>query len=447
MIKRKNPLVFLDVSLDGDPCERMLFELFYDAAPKTAENFRALCTGEKGNSPITGRPLHLKGSFFHRIIKDSMVQGGDIHRQDVLGLDFCAKLGLGGESIYGSKFPGCALPFSILDPDYSELLVCITAKDEPPKLKHDEPGLLSMALADWESRGSQFIITLKSDHRLDRKYVVFGKIVGGKEVLKKIELMADEEGKPTGTMKIISVRCDFCADKKKKTKAGKDAPSDANSHDMRKRSKHKKSSRERKKRRRRYDTSESESLSDSETETSDSDSESDSYDSSSSEISSSSDDRRRKRKRSSKKDRRKHGKRRDRRRDKKRKKRDRRSKHKSKRASDSLTDSESESKTESSSDDGDDERGTDQMAKSAFHGKVEDKEAAAGHYKNGEIPEIHGNEDGVSPKENGERRSNGFEADARSDRSADRQPDVVDDHLGKSRSTFHSSHVSVILYA
>ncbi|RVW54086.1 Peptidyl-prolyl cis-trans isomerase CYP95 [Vitis vinifera] len=82
MTKKKNPLVYLDVSIDGDPIERMVFELFSDVAPKTAENFRALCTGEKGIGPKTGKPLHYKGSFFHRIIKGSMVQGGDFLRRD-----------------------------------------------------------------------------------------------------------------------------------------------------------------------------------------------------------------------------------------------------------------------------------------------------------------------------------------------------------------------------
>ncbi|KAH8482730.1 hypothetical protein H0E87_029983, partial [Populus deltoides] len=72
--KKKNPLVFMDVCIDGDPKERMVFELFSDIAPKTAENFRALCTGEKGIGPKSERPLHYKGSFFHRIVKGSMAQ-------------------------------------------------------------------------------------------------------------------------------------------------------------------------------------------------------------------------------------------------------------------------------------------------------------------------------------------------------------------------------------
>ncbi|KAM2067205.1 hypothetical protein ACFX1T_043565 [Malus domestica] len=69
MTKKKNPFVFMDVSVDGDPYERMVFELFSDVAPKTAENFRALCTGEQGIGPKSRKPLHYKGSFFHRIVK------------------------------------------------------------------------------------------------------------------------------------------------------------------------------------------------------------------------------------------------------------------------------------------------------------------------------------------------------------------------------------------
>ncbi|KAG5591665.1 hypothetical protein H5410_042179 [Solanum commersonii] len=95
-MSKKKPQVFLDVSIDGDPVERMAFELFTDVAPKTAENFRALCTGEKGVSSKTGRPLHYKGTFFHHIVKGSVAQAGDLLRQD----------GNYGESIYGGKFPG-----------------------------------------------------------------------------------------------------------------------------------------------------------------------------------------------------------------------------------------------------------------------------------------------------------------------------------------------------
>ncbi|KAJ6361386.1 hypothetical protein OIU78_001926 [Salix suchowensis] len=299
MAKKKNPLVFMDMCIDGDPKERMVFELFSDIAPKTVENFRALCTGEKGIGPKSQRPLHYKGSFFHRIIKGSMAQGGDILKRD----------GTFGESIYGGKFP-----------------------DESPKLKHDEPGLLSMSIADRDALGSQFIITFRANHHLDRKYVVFGKVVQGNRVLKNIEDAGDEEGRPTVTVKIISCG-EFIEDKKKVNKL--------------KVEKHKKSSRDRK-RRRNY-LSDSESSSDSDMESTESDSDSDSL-SSSSDISSSSEDRRKKRKRTSKRDKHRRWKKRDKRHEKRRKRRDKRSKHRSRRSSDSLTDAESESQTSSDDD-------------------------------------------------------------------------------------------------
>lgn len=108
------PKVFFDISLNNKPAGRIVFELFADVVPKTAENFRALCTGEKGNSPVSGKPLHYKGSGFHRVIKQFMIQGGD----------FTAGNGTGGESIYGEKF-----------------------EDENFETMHTKPFLLSMANA------------------------------------------------------------------------------------------------------------------------------------------------------------------------------------------------------------------------------------------------------------------------------------------------------------
>ncbi|KAF3447155.1 hypothetical protein FNV43_RR12335 [Rhamnella rubrinervis] len=314
MAKRKNSLVFMDVSIDGDPVERMLF---FDVAPKTAENFRALCTGEKGIGPRSGKPLHYKGSFFHRIVKGYVAQGGD----------FVKRNGTGGESIYGGKFP-----------------------DEPPRLKHEGAGLLSMPVTDRDTLGSHFIITFTANHNLDRKHVVFGKLVHGHEVLRKIENVGEDNGSQPVTVKIINCG-EFDEDKMKvnKLKTGKEASSDANSHEARRKGKHKKSSRDKRRKRRRYYSSESDSSSDSELESSESESDSDSSLSSSSYVSSSSDDRRRKRKRSSKREKYRRGKRKDKRRDKKRRRRDKKSKRRSKRASDSLTDSESESKIESGS--------------------------------------------------------------------------------------------------
>ncbi|TEA22502.1 Peptidyl-prolyl cis-trans isomerase H [Colletotrichum sidae] len=146
-----NPLVFFDITLGGEPLGRITFELFQDVVPKTAENFRQFCTGESKNA--TGRPQGYKGSKFHRI--GFMCQGGDFLNGD----------GTGSTCIYGTtKFA-----------------------DENFTLKHDTPGLLSMANAGPNTNGSQFFITTVPTPFLDNKHVVFGKVVDGMEVVKMME--------------------------------------------------------------------------------------------------------------------------------------------------------------------------------------------------------------------------------------------------------------------
>ncbi|MBL9106942.1 MAG: peptidylprolyl isomerase [Myxococcales bacterium] len=166
-----NPHVFFDITLDGAPAGRIEFELFADVVPRTAENFRALCTGEKGVGR-SGKPLHYKGSAFHRVIKQFMCQGGDFTRGN----------GTGGESIYGEKFA-----------------------DENFKLKHTEPGLLSMANAGPNTNGSQFFITTVVTSWLDGKHVVFGKVVDGMDVVKAMEAAGSSQG--ATSKKIVIADC------------------------------------------------------------------------------------------------------------------------------------------------------------------------------------------------------------------------------------------------
>jgi len=162
--KEGNPIVFLDINVAHQRLGRVVIELFKDEVPKTAENFRALCTGEKGTGEKTGKPLHYKGSTFHRVIKDFMIQGGDFENGN----------GTGGESIYGHKFD-------------DEGLDC----EEGP-LKHDKPGLLSMANSGPNTNGSQFFITTSRPSHLNGKHVIFGRVLKGMGLVKEIEEMKTE---------------------------------------------------------------------------------------------------------------------------------------------------------------------------------------------------------------------------------------------------------------
>jgi peptidylprolyl isomerase len=151
----------MDIAVSGQPAGRIIIDL-YAETPKTSENFRALCTGEKGVGK-SGKPLHYKGCVFHRVISGFMAQGGD----------FTNGNGTGGESIYGAKFP-----------------------DENFKYKHTGNGIMSMANAGPGTNGSQFFMCFESFPHLDGKHVVFGKIrAESMQLLGQMEGLGSQSGK------------------------------------------------------------------------------------------------------------------------------------------------------------------------------------------------------------------------------------------------------------
>lgn len=167
---KPNPQVYMDISIGGKGAGRMVFELFANIVPRTAENFRCLCTGEKGQGRAR-KPLHFLNSIFHRVIRNFMAQGGDFTKGN----------GTGGESIYGTTF-----------------------KDENFVLKHDGRGILAMANCGKDTNGSQFYITFRSTPHLNGKHVVFGKLVEGEDVLNKIEAVhVGGEDRPVHDVRVL----------------------------------------------------------------------------------------------------------------------------------------------------------------------------------------------------------------------------------------------------
>merc|ERR1712156_704885 len=167
--------VYFDVTINNENAGRIVFGLFGDVVPRTVENFVALADGTAGKSHISDHELDFWGSSFHRIIPGFMAQGGDFTHGD----------GTGGESIYGMTFD-----------------------DENFDLHHSKPYLLSMANAGPNTNGSQFFITTAATTWLDGKHVVFGEVVEGSDIVKKMEAVGSQSGKTA--QKVVIADCGTC---------------------------------------------------------------------------------------------------------------------------------------------------------------------------------------------------------------------------------------------
>ncbi|KFP97491.1 Peptidyl-prolyl cis-trans isomerase-like 6, partial [Haliaeetus albicilla] len=170
--------VYLEIAIEEQPVGRLLFELFSDACPRTCENFRALCAGG-AKSPRDGQELTYKNSLFHRLVKNGWIQGGDI----------TTGKGDGGESIYGPTFEGM----------FPQLSHC-----ENGKFPQKSSWVLGMANKGRHSNASQFYITLQPAPYLDKKYVAFGQLIEGTEVLQSLEVVPTYNERPTVACKIIN---------------------------------------------------------------------------------------------------------------------------------------------------------------------------------------------------------------------------------------------------
>ena len=165
-----NPNVWMDIQIGENEPRRIVIELFAHVVPKTAENFRALCTGEKGDGE-SGQPLHYKDTVFHRIIKDFIIQGGDVSEFN----------GKGGESIYGKHF-----------------------SDENFRFGHTRPGLLSMASGGANTNQSQFFITFRAIPKCNKKNVVFGQVIEGFDVCQEINAAEVTKDVPNVEIKVVN---------------------------------------------------------------------------------------------------------------------------------------------------------------------------------------------------------------------------------------------------